>query len=162
MKTARGPPPKSRARSTPRTLRKGASSPLASTLPERVVGVRGDSPECICVGQSIAHSGTYREWRRTEYFRSLTSVAPRTGSALRGGPPADRGDQRRVSRGVDRFVDHRRRGRRELGCALDPRVRGPDGPPFETASTVRAHVRQDRVDAVAAERALDRADHRVG
>ncbi len=38
----------------------------------------------------------------------------------------------------------------------------PDGPTFEAATTVRAHVRQDRVDAVAAERALIRADHRVG
>lgn len=34
--------------------------------------------------------------------------------------------------------------------------------PFEAATTVRAHVRQNLVGAVAAERALVRADHRVG
>jgi hypothetical protein len=107
------------------------------------------------VGPNPSRCGTCR--------RSVTPVAQRTVSALRGRPPADQGDECLVSRGVDRLMDHVRRGREGVAWrALDPPVRGPDGPPFEAATTVRAHVGQDRIDALSAERALVRADHRVG
>jgi hypothetical protein len=98
-------------------------------------------------------------------FRNVTSVAQATVSALFGWHPADQGDQCLVSRGVDRPVDHLRRG--WGGFPRAPRSRrpimgGPDGPTFEAATTIRAHVRQDRGDAVAAERAFICTAHRVG
>jgi len=98
-------------------------------------------------------------------FRNVTSVAQATVSALFGWQPADQGDQCLVSRGVDRPVDHLRRG--WGGFPRAPRSRrpimgGPDGPTFEAATTIRAHVRQDRGDAVVAERAFICTAHRVG
>jgi hypothetical protein len=97
-------------------------------------------------------------------FRSVISVAQRTVSALFGWQPADQGDQCLVSRGVDRPVDHLRRGRGGFARAPRPRrpiMGGADGPTLEAAATVRAHVGQDRVNALAAERAFICAVHRV-